>query len=196
MTSIPVLTIAALLVKSQNNADCSDMRKSGVPQISSPRTECESLFTQQFFNAFEMQFIFNGLTNGFWYLTSTPKRYTLPSSHECQFLVKHRRLVFPHLPCSLDLVPCNFLLFPRLKITLGGRRYQDVAETQLNKAQQLQAIPRRAYHRYIEKCKYDWNHCIKPERSHSEGDNWVTWKFFYFPTINSVSYALVNPHIL
>jgi hypothetical protein len=57
--------MATLLVKSQNNADCSDKRKSGVPQISSPSTECESLFTQQFFTANEMQFITNGLTNGF-----------------------------------------------------------------------------------------------------------------------------------
>jgi len=57
--------MATLLVKSQNNADCSDIRKSGVPQISSPRTEGESLFRQQIFNAFEIQFIINGLTNGF-----------------------------------------------------------------------------------------------------------------------------------
>ena len=170
MSSIPVLNMATLLVKSQNNADCSDMRKSDVPQISSPTIECESLFTQQFFSAFEMQFIINGLTNGFWYLASTPKQYTLPGSHECQFLVKHSILVFPYLPYSLDLVPCNFLLFPRLKITLKCRRYQDNAETQLNITQQLQAIQRMAYHKYIEKWQYDWNHCIKPEQSYSEGD--------------------------
>jgi len=131
MTSIPVLNMATLLVKSQNNSDCSDKIKSGVPQISSPRTECESLLSQTFLNAFEMQFIINGHTNGFWYLTSTPKQYILPSSHECQFLVKHSMLVFPHLPYSLDLAPCNFLLFPRLKIALKCRRYQDIAETQI-----------------------------------------------------------------
>jgi len=142
-----------------------------------------------------MQFIVNGLTNGFWYLTSTPKQYTLPSSHECWFLFKHNILLFPHLPYSLDLVPCNFLLFPRLKITLKCRRYQDITEAQWNMTQQLQAIPRKVYHRYIAKQKYNWNHYIKPERSYSEGDTWVTWKFFYFPTINSVSYALVNLHI-
>ena len=169
------------------------MRKSGVQQISSPRTEGESLFTQQFFSASEKQFIINGITNGFWYLTSTPKQYTLPSSHECRFLVKHSILVFPHLPYLLDF---NSLLFPKLKITLKWRRYQYIAKTQLNMTQQLQAIPRKAYHRYIEKWKYDWNHCIKPEWSHSEGDTWVTRKFFYFPTINSVSHVLVNALIL
>lgn len=195
MTNIPVLNMATLLVKSQNNADCSDIRKSGVPQISSPRTEGESLFRQQFFNAFEMQFIINGLTNGFWYLTYTWTIH-LASSHECWFLVKHSTMLFPHLPYSLDLVPCNFLLFPRLKSTLKCRRHQDIAETQLNMTHQLQAIPRKAYHRYIEKQKYDWNHCIKPKWSYSEGDTWVTWKFFYSPTINSVSYAFANPHIL
>jgi hypothetical protein len=85
-------------------------------------------------------------------------------------LDKHSILVFPHLPYSLDFVPCNSLLFPRLKITLKRRRYQDIAKTQLNITQQLQAIPRKAYHRYIEKWKNDWNHYIKLERSHSEGD--------------------------
>ena len=89
--------------------------------------------------------------------------------------------VFPHLPYPLDLVSCNFLLFPRLKISQKCIRFQDIAATQFNMTQQLQAIPRQAHHRFIKKWKYDWNRCTKPEWSYF-GDTWVTWKFFNFPT--------------
>jgi hypothetical protein len=52
--------------------------------------------------------------------------------------------VVPHPPYSPDLAPCNFFLFPRLKSTLKGKQFQDVAEIQLNTTRQLQAIPKQA----------------------------------------------------
>jgi hypothetical protein len=36
--------------------------------------------------------------------------------------------VVPHPLYSPDLAPCDFFLFPRLKSTLKGKRFQDVAE--------------------------------------------------------------------
>jgi hypothetical protein len=45
-----------------------------------------------------------------------------------EFLAKHSILVVPHPPYSPDLAPCDFFLFPRLKSTLKGKRFQDVAE--------------------------------------------------------------------
>jgi hypothetical protein len=68
-----------------------------------------------------------------------------------EFLGKHSIPVVPHLPYSLDFAPCDFFLFPRLKSTLKGKRFQDVAEIQLNTTRQLQAIPKQAYQTYIEK---------------------------------------------
>jgi histone-lysine N-methyltransferase SETMAR len=49
-----------------------------------------------------------------------------------EFLAKHSISVVPHLPYSPDLAPCDFFLFPKLKSTLKGKRFQDVAEIQLN----------------------------------------------------------------
>jgi hypothetical protein len=57
------------------------------------------------------------------------------------------------------LAPCNF--FPRLKSTLKGKQFQDVAETQVNTTWQLQAIPKQAYQTRIEKWKDRWNFCIQ-----------------------------------
>jgi hypothetical protein len=40
-----------------------------------------------------------------------------------EFLAKHSVSVSPHLPYSPDPAPCDFLLFPRLKITLKGKKF-------------------------------------------------------------------------
>jgi histone-lysine N-methyltransferase SETMAR len=62
-----------------------------------------------------------------------------------EFLAKHSILVVPHPPYSSDLAPCDFFFFPRLKSTLKEKRFQDVAEIQLNTTRQLQAISNQAY---------------------------------------------------
>jgi hypothetical protein len=63
-----------------------------------------------------------------------------------EFLAKHSIPVVPHPPYSPDLAPCDFFLVPRLKSTLKGERFQDVAEIQPNTTRQLQAIRKQAYH--------------------------------------------------
>jgi hypothetical protein len=41
-----------------------------------------------------------------------------------EFLAKHETTVIPQLPYSPDLAPASFFLFPRLKSTLKGHRFQ------------------------------------------------------------------------
>jgi hypothetical protein len=77
-----------------------------------------------------------------------------------EFLAKHSIPVVHHPPYSPDLAPCDFFLFHRLKSTLKGKRFQDVAEIQLNTTGKFQAIPKQAYQTYIEKCKDHWNRCV------------------------------------
>jgi hypothetical protein len=66
-------------------------------------------------------------------------------------LAKHSNPVVPHPPYSPDFVLCDFFLLPRLKRTLKGKRFQDVAEIQLNTTRQFKAIPKQAYQTCIEK---------------------------------------------
>jgi len=47
-----------------------------------------------------------------------------------EFLAKHNILSLPHPPYSPDLAPCDFFLFPQLKKTMKGRRFDDVEEIQ------------------------------------------------------------------
>jgi hypothetical protein len=86
-------------------------------------------------------------------------------------LAKHSIPVVPHPPYPPDVAPRDFFLFPRLKTTLKEKRFQDVAEIQLNTTRQLQAIPKQSYQTCIEKWKDRWNRCIQSGGSYFEGDN-------------------------
>ena len=46
------------------------------------------------------------------------------------YLAKHQTPVVPHPPYSPDLAPADFFLFPKLKTTLKGRRFQTIEEIQ------------------------------------------------------------------
>jgi histone-lysine N-methyltransferase SETMAR len=49
------------------------------------------------------------------------------TAHSIQeFLAEKKISVVPHPPYSPDLAPCDFFLFPRIKIKLKGRRFDDV----------------------------------------------------------------------
>jgi hypothetical protein len=61
-----------------------------------------------------------------------------------EFLDKNSIRVISHPPYSPDLALCDFFIFLRLKSTLKGKRFHDVAEILLNTTRQLQAIPKQA----------------------------------------------------
>jgi hypothetical protein len=108
----------------------------------------------------------------FRYLASAPRQCTFHAALSVrEFLAKHSILVVPHPPYSPHFAPCDFFLFPRLKSTLKGKRFQNVAEIQLNKTRQLQAIPKQAYQTRIEKWKDHWNRCIQSGGSYFEGNS-------------------------
>jgi hypothetical protein len=47
-----------------------------------------------------------------------------------QFLAKNKMAVIPHPPHSPDLPPCDFFLFPKMKLKLKGRRFDKIEEIQ------------------------------------------------------------------
>jgi transposase len=48
------------------------------------------------------------------------------------FPAKHKISVVPHLPYSLDLAQAECFLFPKIKTTLKGRRFQTIEEIKEN----------------------------------------------------------------
>jgi hypothetical protein len=64
-----------------------------------------------------------------------------------RFLAAKNSAVAPHPPCSPDLAPCDFFLFPRMNWKLEGRRFQDVTEIQEQSLTVLHAIPKSQFQR-------------------------------------------------
>jgi hypothetical protein len=48
--------------------------------------------------------------------------------------------VIPHPPYSLDLAPCHFLLFSKLKLELKGRRFDTIEEIQAESQRVLDTL--------------------------------------------------------
>jgi hypothetical protein len=61
---------------------------------------------------------------GISFSTMTMNQLTLLCVHE--FLAKNNMTVIPHPPYSPDFMLCNFFLFPKLRIALKGRRFDDI----------------------------------------------------------------------
>ena len=60
------------------------------------------------------------------------------------FLAKNNTVIMPQPPYSPDLVPCDFLLFPRLKRPMKGRRFATIEEIKTESLRELNDIPRSA----------------------------------------------------
>lgn len=87
-----------------------------------------------------------------------------------EFLASKNIPVVPHPPYSPDLAPCDFFLFPRLKCTLKGHRFEDVNETIDNATQELKAITTEEIQRCFKKWQDRWDHCIEAKGHYFEGD--------------------------
>ena len=60
-----------------------------------------------------------------------------------EFLAKHSITLLPHLPYSPDLAPCDFFLFPMLKRSLKGRRFETIPEIKANATNELKGKTKR-----------------------------------------------------
>ena len=87
-----------------------------------------------------------------------------------EFLVKQDTIVMPQPPYSPDLAPADFFLFPKLKSTLKGRRFQMIEEIKENSLQDLRAIPQNTFQDAFQNWKKRWERCINSRGEYFEGD--------------------------
>jgi hypothetical protein len=62
-----------------------------------------------------------------------------------QFLAKLEMAVIRHPPYSSDLLPCDFFLFPKMKLMLKRRRFDTIKEIQAESQRVLDAVTCRTY---------------------------------------------------
>ena len=86
------------------------------------------------------------------------------------FLAKNETTVVPQPPYSPDLAPADFFLFPKLKSTLKGRRFDTFDEIQKNSTKELFAIPKEAFQKAFQSWQKRWERCVASEGNYFEGD--------------------------
>ena len=86
------------------------------------------------------------------------------------YLAKHQTSVVPHPPYSPDLAPADFFVFPKLKTTLKGRRFQTIEKIQENEIRELRAITESAFQEALQQWKKRWERCIASRGEYFEGD--------------------------
>ena len=93
------------------------------------------------------------------------------SAHVVQaFLAKNSMPLIRQAPYSPDLAPCDFWLFPKLKTTLNGRRFQSREDIMKKATEELQSIPGEEFMKCFEKWQKRWDKCVNHQGEYFEGD--------------------------
>ena len=87
------------------------------------------------------------------------------------YLAKYKISVVPHPTYSPDLAPADFFLFPELKPTLKGRRFQTTEAIQENAIRELRPITESALQEVCQQWKKRWERCIASRVDYVKGDS-------------------------
>ncbi|PNF16115.1 hypothetical protein B7P43_G03303 [Cryptotermes secundus] len=83
-------------------------------------------------------------------------------------LVTNNMVIVPQPIYSPDLAPCDFALFPKMKIKLKGRRFERVFDIQRESKVVLENIKEDDFHGTLEARKKRWDSCIRSRASFKE----------------------------
>ena len=78
--------------------------------------------------------------------------------------------VVPHPPYSPDLAPCDFFLFPKLKMKLKGRRFPTAEEIQAESQAVVNTLRENGFQECLKKWQHRWDCCQASEGDYFEGD--------------------------
>ena len=90
-----------------------------------------------------------------------------------QFLAKNNMTVIPHPPYLPDLAPCDFFLFPKLKLQMKGRTFDTTEEIQEESQRVLDTIPKRDFQGCFQAWQKRWDCCIRAKGEYFEGDGGI-----------------------
>ncbi|UYV80208.1 hypothetical protein LAZ67_18002015 [Cordylochernes scorpioides] len=78
-----------------------------------------------------------------------------------QFLAQHSTIQIPHPPYSPDLAPNDFFLYPKLKMKLKGRKFDNVDMIQLESKATLRNLSKSDFISCFDNWKKRWIRCIE-----------------------------------
>jgi hypothetical protein len=74
--------------------------------------------------------------------------------------------VTPHPPYYSDLTPCDFFLFPKMKLKLKGPRFDTIEQIQAEWQRVLDSLTERGF----QKWRGWWDRCVHAGGIYFEGD--------------------------
>ena len=77
-----------------------------------------------------------------------------------QFLAKHKIVQLREPPYSANIAPCDFWVFPKLKIVLKGKS---------NATRELKSIPKSAFEDCFEMWKHRWERVVQSNGDYVKG---------------------------
>jgi histone-lysine N-methyltransferase SETMAR len=78
----------------------------------------------------------------------------------CEFLAHNSIITLPHLPYSPDLAPCDFFLFPKMKLKLKGRCCDRVEEIQRESQNALGTLQEQDLQHTFQQWQQRWDRCV------------------------------------
>ena len=87
-----------------------------------------------------------------------------------QFLAKKKIAVMPHPPYSADLAPCDFFLFPKLKLKLKGRPFDTIEEIQAESQRVLDTLTEKEFLKEFQKWRRRCDRRLHAGGNYFEGD--------------------------
>ena len=76
----------------------------------------------------------------------------------------------PHPAYSPDLAPCDFYMFPKMKLRLKGRHFVSIEEVQAESQQVLNMLTLADFSECFQKWQNRWDRCIQAQDDHFKGD--------------------------
>jgi histone-lysine N-methyltransferase SETMAR len=77
-----------------------------------------------------------------------------------QFLAYTNTTVIPHPPFSLDLTPCDFFLFLKMKLKLGGQCFGSIKKIQTILQNVVKTLTLKGFQKCFRSWKSHWNCCF------------------------------------
>jgi len=77
-----------------------------------------------------------------------------------QFLSNKNITVFSHPPYSLDLAPCDCWLFPKVKMTMKGKRFESIQDIEAAMTPQLKTLTKEDFQNCFRRWQERWDKCI------------------------------------
>jgi len=65
-----------------------------------------------------------------------------------------------HPPYSLDLAPCDFWLFPKVKMTMKGKRFESIQDIKAATTAQLKTLTKEDFQNCFRKWQERWDKCV------------------------------------